>query len=167
MKLLKTKIQRLFGLTLVALIAAFVIHGILNTNEIHPEESFFITVDNDNVDINSPTKMQIIAERHIKYDNYYETCSSHENKTAETFFQNDLKLIIEKYRNIALCNSANLKNEKLKTAQDYFKNRVDALYEAYYLKWAENITANAIYALFAWLALILIYRVYSWIKAGE
>jgi hypothetical protein len=172
--ILKTRTSRALTLILAVLVMGSV--GLWywsGPKRIHPTALYFWTQESAEagIDIRSPSRTAIIKEDaypEIGWPSYREARSKLEQRCAAPAGHPGEATILAGavWRDVRLCNSANLPKNEFKIAHAYFKSRVDGDYARFYFDSALDLLWFVAGALFLWCCLFVAWLAIRWVSAA-
>jgi hypothetical protein len=168
---LKTRTSRAFALVLAVLvIGASGLWYWSGPNRVHPTALYFWTQDaaTAGIDIRSPTRTAIIKEDAypgFRWPGYREASKELQQRCATPAGHPGEATITvgAEWRDVRLCNPANLPRSEFEIAHAYFKSRVDQDYMRYYSQSVSDLLLFVAGALLVWCCLLLAWLAIRWI----
>ena len=140
---------------------------------IHPTAWYFWTQEaaKAEIDIRSPTRTAIIQQHaypEIGWPSYREARRELEARCATPAGHLGEATILAGavWRDVRLCNSANLPKTEFDVARSYFKSRVDENYARFYSDSAADFLLFVIGALFVWSCLLVAWLAIRWVSVA-
>jgi hypothetical protein len=167
--MLRTKSSRFFLVLLAVFVGVAVTLFVRDASTaFHPSSVYFYTQSPVGIDIRSPTGKAIIEL------GLFETFSSRTDPTWRQRCSVTEPMSVARpsrisgaiWRDVYLCNAADLKGDDFATAQVYFKSRVDELFTGYYVSLASGLAFYLAIAVLLWAALLGMWRIFRWVSAG-
>jgi hypothetical protein len=172
--ILRTRTSRAFTLVFAALLMGSIgLWHWAGPKRIHPTAWYFWTQQaaKAGIDIRSPTRTAIIeqdAYPEIGWPSYREARRELEKRCATPAgYPGDATILAgAEWRDVRLCNSANLPRTEFEVAYTYFKSRVDENYARFYSDSTADVLLFVAGALFVWSCLFAAWLAIRWVSAA-
>ena len=163
MKLFRTRLSRILFISIIVFITVGITYEYHQGRVIHPTEWYFIPVNSDETDNNSPTNKVIIRIKDKNSNDfpYLLMCAPRELEKPE------VPHMIKEYKNVPLCGVPSIAGIEYKFISEYYREQVDTIWVEYYKDHIKKVYLGTLNGLIAVLLLTITFLLVSWVKKGE